>query len=64
MSKIETRIENAEKKLNLDGEQRVVSIALFVEGPLPPDERHGNYIIHYVNGLSAAKDGREGAQQA
>lgn len=64
MSKIETRIEKAEKALNVDGEPRVVSIALFVEGPLPPDERRGDYIIHYVNAASVCQNGQEGAKQA
>jgi hypothetical protein len=63
MSKIERRIEQAEKTLNLDREPRVFQIMLFVKGPLPPDERQGNYLIHYVNSTSDCQDGQEGAKE-
>jgi len=47
MRDMSRRVENVEKKLNLNEKHTTVTIVLF-GGELPPDRTEGNFTTHYV----------------
>ena len=48
MSNMNRRLKKVEKALNVDKEQRVAEVVWFADGPLPPDNTHGNLTIRHV----------------